>query len=202
MSESSRLGRTVEIGDLDDTDAIHYLIDRKVPQDQAQAAVGIVGGRLRMLKDARTRLLEGQSVSGTSLLSPPFLTPLDLRNALLGEAKDKIRQADLILAEDPAKITERQRVAWAELIRIMDSPQTEVPADLFAKKVGGAAVADDLLRTNVFSYHHNKGSVGMQSRPMQLYLAGEIGPIGSPQRSFLQTLLRDASRRPSSREDI
>jgi len=52
MSESSRLGDTVEIGDLGDEDAIRFLTERQVPDEKAREAVVVVGGRLRGLDSA------------------------------------------------------------------------------------------------------------------------------------------------------
>jgi len=190
MSESSRLGRTVEIGDLGDEDAVHYLVERQVPDNKAREAVGIVGGRLRLLKEARTRL--GELHEDLNVL----------RASLIGEAEDRVRQAKLSLSEDPSKIAERQRLAWSEIIHVLDAPSQEIPAAEFVKKVGGDELADDLLRSNVFGYHHNRRTVGIQSRPMALFLGANVGSNGSPQRTSLQALLRDAARRSSAREDI
>lgn len=214
MSESSRLGAVVEIDDLADDEAIAYLtrpiVSSKEKQDKtllssevAKEIVAIVGGRMRLLKVARTDVTQGKSIEGSSFFAVFFpLTSSDIRQAQIASAEGAIRQAKLSLAEDASEVTKRQRLAWSEIVHILDSSQQEISTDEFVAKVGGDELADDLLRTNVFSYHHNRRTVGIQTRPMQLYLSAKIGAAGSPQRTSLQALLRDASRRPSSREDI
>jgi hypothetical protein len=102
-----------------------------------------------------------------------------------------LRQADLILPKRKEKVSERQRVAWQEILRIMDSPSCQEPMEVFMAEIGDRQVADDLLRSNVFSYHHKGTRVGIQSRPMWLYLSAEIGSPGSPQRATLEKLLRE-----------
>jgi hypothetical protein len=65
MSESSRLGDVVEIGDLSGDDAVRYLTDRKVPENIASQVVEITGGRMNLLKFTRSEVLEkNKSIEG------------------------------------------------------------------------------------------------------------------------------------------
>jgi hypothetical protein len=83
----------------------------------------------------------------------------------------------------------------------LDSPRGEELSFTFTSEVGGDKIADDLLRTNVFSYHHNRRTVGIQSRPMALYLQSKIGNPGSPERVQIESLLSKATG-ASRKEDI
>ena len=50
MSESSRLGSVVEIGDLSDEDSVRFLVERQLKPEIAKQMVEFTGGRMRLLK--------------------------------------------------------------------------------------------------------------------------------------------------------
>ena len=58
MSESSRLGSVVEIGDLPDDDAIRFLVERQIKHEDAKQIVEFTGGRLRLLKLGRADFID------------------------------------------------------------------------------------------------------------------------------------------------
>ena len=77
-----------------------------------------------------------------------------------------MNQADLLLPNRDERLsTERQRGAWKEIVRIMDSPSYEEPLDDFRTEIRDRLAAEELLRSNVFSFHHEGSRVGIQSRP-------------------------------------
>src|SRR5690348_2956569 len=56
MSESSRLGSVVEIGDLSDDQALRFLVERQLKN--AKQILDFTGGRMRLLKLARTNFVD------------------------------------------------------------------------------------------------------------------------------------------------
>ena len=115
----------------------------------------------------------------------------EIKLAFRDDATTALRLARLILPDRKEEISKRQRRAWLEILRIMGSHSCEEPMEAFIKAIGDDQIADELLRSNVFSYHHKGARVGIQSRPMWLYLSAEIGSPGSPKRAALEKLLRE-----------
>jgi len=74
-----------------------------------------------------------------------------------------------------------------EIIKILDSPTKEIPYREFQKALG--PLTDDLLKRNVFAYHHSKDSVSLQSRPAELFVESEVGSPGSKQRQEVLNLI-------------
>jgi hypothetical protein len=71
---------------------------------------------------------------------------------------------------------------------MVDSSTGREPLDIFIKHIGNHRLADELLRSNIFAYHHEDADVSIQSRPMFLHLSSEIGSPGSPQRAGVEKL--------------
>lgn len=196
MSESSRLGSVVEIGDLSDVDAVRFLVERQLKLEDAKQIVEITGGRMRLLKLARTDLIDkNKSIDSTNRINVIVLlhsdrSYLEIRLSLRDEAETALRDADLILPDDPSEMTKRHIKAWKEIVNIIDSDSGEERLNTFMARVGSKAVADELLRSNVFSYHHEGARVGIQSRPMWKYLCDQVGAHNSPQRIAIEKKLR------------
>ena len=122
MSESSRLGDVVEIGDLSDEHAVSYLKERKVSEDAAKQIVDVTGGRMRLLKLAlifwrkRNRLKVNVNLPHVSFVMLLTIAP-EIRSDQLASAKNSIRQAKLSLPETSSKLNERQLfVSWIPTI--------------------------------------------------------------------------------------
>jgi len=180
MSESSRLGSVVEIGDLSDDQAVQFLVERHLKPEDAKQIVDFTGGRMRLLKLARTDFIDKKKSIDKINLS------------LRDDAETALRQAKLILPDDRSDMSKRHVKAWKSIINIIDADSGEERLNTFVARIGDAALADELLRSNIFSYHHEGTRVGIQSRPMWKYLSDQIGSSNSPQRAAIEKkLLRD-----------
>jgi len=115
----------------------------------------------------------------------------DIQRAFEQRARQEF--GDLVLPRDPTKITPKQKEAWTEITKIMDSPTKEISFREFQKSLG--PLTDDLLKRNVFAYHHSKDSVSLQSRPAELFVESEIGTPGSEQRQKLLQLITTSSNK-------
>jgi len=171
LSESSRLRKVVEVGDLDQQEALQFLTKKGLDKKTATEIIKIAGGRITLLNDALIGVKEGQALK-------------DIQRAFEQRARQEF--GDLVLPQDISKVTPKQKEAWMEITKIMDSPIKEIPFREFQKSLG--PLTDDLLKRNVFAYHHSKDSVTLQSRPAELYVESEIGTPGSEQRRKLQLI--------------
>ena len=79
MSESSRLGSVVEIGDLSDDDSVRFLVERQLRLEIAKQMVEFTGGRMRLLKMARIDFLDKKKpLEGSSF--PSFFATISVLN--------------------------------------------------------------------------------------------------------------------------
>lgn len=202
MSASSRLGKVIEVGDLSDEEAQEYLKATvlSVEQDEkkeeitkdvvakeakkeelAKEIVAFAGGRMQLLVAAVEQLHAGRC--------PSFI-----KNQFLASAQDQLWQERIGLPKNPAELTERHVDSWQAIIRILDSPNHEERIESFTSSVG-ADLGEDLMSGNVFAFHPSRCTVGLQSRPMDIYLSQIVGSPDSTQRkALLETLKQFRSK--------
>ena len=111
--------------------------------------------------------------------------PSVLMNSFLVNARKQVSKELLELPNNPAKLTKRHFKAWNAIIRIIDSHSHEEPMTKFTSSVGDRDLADDLMNGNVFAYHPSRNTVGLQSRPMDIYISQIVGDQNSTQRKAL-----------------
>jgi len=179
LSESSRLRKVVEVGDLDQQEALQFLTKKVVDKNTATEIIKIAGGRITLLNDALISVKEKQSLK-------------DIQRSFEQRARQEF--GDLVLPQDVSEVTTKHKKAWMEITKIMDCATKEIPFREFQKSLG--PLTDDLLKRNVFAYHHSKDSVSLQSRPVELFVESEIGTPGSEQRQKLLQLITTPSNKP------
>jgi len=174
LSESSRLSQQIiEIGDLHEQRALQYLIEYgKVNDEIAKGIYNVAGGRLTLMKQA------------LSLLNRGF----DLK-----EIKDEFVHCalrefeDILLPQDPAEVTDKQKEVWKNIIKIHDTPSKEISYIEFVEAL--TKITGELLQKNIFAYHPKRKTVSFQSRPVELFIESKIGTPGSEKRKKVEKMI-------------
>jgi len=173
MSERSRLGRTIEIGDMDSTSTVQYLTKfQKLPPEIAQELYEITGGRFTIIDDAVPIFKATQNLNET-------------RNNMVEKARENF--GDLRLPKQSDNLTPKQINTWNLIIHLYDSPGREISMREFEEFLT-IPVASELITMNVFAYHPSR-TVSFQSRPVELYVGDTIGKPGSEQREHFKKFL-------------
>lgn len=172
-SETFRFGDVFEVPDLTDDEALEYLKGISKKEIIYKEAVDFVGGRMNLLLEADKLMGMGKSVQY-------------VRKKLIGEAVEQIKGEEFFIR---GRATQRQAEAWNAIIRILDSPYCEEPADNFSKSISEPKWEAQFLYGHIFSYHPTRRTVGISSRPMATALKDFIGHPDSEKRSeFLLSL--------------
>jgi len=177
MSEKSRLGLSIEIGDLDLQITIKYieLMHQKLTPENAKYLYDITGGRFTIIQDALQIFLD-KNLNET-------------RKDLIEKARKDF--GVLKLTENPNELNPRQIKGWNQIIRIYDAPGREILFREFEEFLT-APVASELIAMNVFAYHPSRNTVSLQSRPVELLVGDTIGEPGSEKRrEFFQFLSKN-----------
>jgi KaiC/GvpD/RAD55 family RecA-like ATPase len=173
LSESSRLAKIIEIGDLADNDAVRYLSERDV-SDRCEEVLYYTGGRISLLNQA------------IDLINQKF-SPQEIGKDFHAKVSKEFSKSHLLLPENPLELTERQRKAWNQIIKIYDSPMKYVQWLDFGRSVG--LLSDDLLQENIFSYHPRDDTISFQSKPVELFVKQVIGDHGSEKRKLIHNVI-------------
>jgi len=177
LSESSRLAKVIEIGDLDESDSERYLRERGV--DQCAEVLYFTGGRISLLNQA----IDDIRVK---------FSPEDIGKNFNDKVAQEFSTAQLLLPEDRDELTQRQRKAWNQLIKIYDSPMKHIPWLDFGRTV--SSLSDELLKENIFAYHPRDATVSFQSKPVELFVRQVIGECGSQKRKEVDEILKVSKR--------
>jgi len=175
LSESSRLGEIVEIGDLT-SDEVKRFLGERGRKKEAQEIEDIAGGRLRLLIQSIDLIRRKNSLQDIEMI---FQTKVE----------QEISDKGLVLpSKHPTMLNQRQRKAWTEAVEIYDSPNNSITFNNFVQYVG-SELSDELLRGNLFSFHQRENCVTFQSIPVRKYVGSIIGEHDSDQRRQVIELL-------------
>jgi len=151
ISDSSRLGRIIEISDLSKEDTLKYLDFLKVEFDKAKI-YDLAGGRLVLLNNIIQNLNRGQVYE-------------DIRRDLIGTVRQEFYNSKVLPLTTPER-----RKNWEGIVALAKSPDRVMPFDAFMEQVPQA----DLLDGNIFAYHPSEQTISFQSRPVELFVEQKI----------------------------
>ncbi|RPA90978.1 hypothetical protein L873DRAFT_1820191 [Choiromyces venosus 120613-1] len=147
-SASSRLGKVVEIGDMNHDEAIDFLCNKRaISESVAEDIYSLVGGRVGLLVTAVNELDSGQDFAG-------------VRELLLGDARrvlrkggmeqgGQFREAGIQIANH---IFQHGRISWYDFYRIS----------------GSTSQGDQLLSLNIFTTAPRSEWVFFDTKPMEI----------------------------------
>jgi len=141
----------IEIGDLDDQQAIHYLTNRRIEPCIAKEVVQYVsGGRLLLLSTAVQALHSGVSMQV-------------LKAGALAKAHAQFLNAGLLT-------TTPHKDSGVKLAKVLlASPTKQISFHELTRLITDASHLDSVLRHQIFSYHPASSTVTFQSRPTQRF---------------------------------
>ncbi|PUU80069.1 P-loop containing nucleoside triphosphate hydrolase protein [Tuber borchii] len=152
-SSSSRLGKVMEIGDLNHEEAIDFLCNKRgISKSTSQEIYGLVGGRLGLLGSTINELHSGQNFT-------------DVRTLLLTDAKKVLRNAGMD--------QKAQFEPIAKPIAQFILKHGRISLDDFYKIAG--AQGDKLLSIDVFTNVPRTEWVFFDTRPMEIAVGALVG---------------------------
>jgi len=167
----------VEIGDLDERQAITFLTTRyRADETTAKDIYDIAGGRIKLLTGA-IQNLQDQTLK-------------EIRNEFVHRAAHVF--GDLTLPKDSSELTLKQKKAWQQIIQICDSPNKAISYTDFRASLG--SLADELLQRNIFAFHHGNNTVSLQSRPMELFVEQQRELFVEQQPQVVEAIIKSPKK--------
>ncbi|KAG0633806.1 P-loop containing nucleoside triphosphate hydrolase protein [Tuber brumale] len=159
-SASSRLGKVVEIGDLNNDEAIEFLCNKRdITEPAARDIYGLVGGRVGLLARAANELNSGLEIPGVRALLLADVNKM-LQKAGMKEGGES-RRAGLQIA---THILQNGRISCEDFYQISGS-----------NKQG-----DELLSKNIFTTIPRSEWVFFDTKPMEIAVRALVDNSGHP----------------------
>ncbi|CAG8731280.1 8040_t:CDS:2 [Dentiscutata erythropus] len=144
----------MEIGDLNEKESMEYLTKKcKINEVEAKKLYDLVGGRFIELKTVVGDFTAGQSLE-------------DIKNSILNEVEKKFQFAKL-LPNDPYYNVGKNIIS--DLLK-----SKELSFLAFKKYFNEVKELNEVLESNVFSYHPEKNIVTFQSQSIESYIRENI----------------------------